>query len=203
MAAIRTRGLAAALVATAVVTLVTGCSGDPDAGPSPADGPTTGATGGPVASGSATPADPTPTDPTVTPATGGRISTPLLSMRFPEGWTVSRGSAPSVYGARSPNIWDNIHYSTIGLIRKQPLGQVADLFSDPIGWDRAPRRLPTVTVDGVRMFHLRGRLGGRSREVYGTQRGRSAVLVEFEVADPRERRETIESVLASIDWKPL
>ena len=41
--ATRTRGLAAALVATAVVTLVTGCSGDPDAGPSPADGPTTGA----------------------------------------------------------------------------------------------------------------------------------------------------------------
>ena len=197
--ATRTRGVAAALVSATVVTLVAGCTGDP-APPAPtSDGP--GASSSPAESGSATTT--TSPSPTVAPASGGRISTPVLSMRFPAEWTVFRDSAPAVYGARSPNIWDNIHYSRVELIGQLPLGEVADLFSDPIGWDKPPRRLSDVTVDGVRLFHLRGTLGDHPREVYGTQRGTTAVLLEFEIREPRGRRQTIESVLATVDWKPL
>ena len=189
------RSVATALVLATGLSL-TSCAADPD----PPSGPPPDATGSAAASASPT-ADPTPT---VTPATGPRIATPLLRMRFPRGWELYEGMAPRLYDARSPDGEHTVLYSTIDLIAPMTFAELTDLYADRIDWDETPKELDPVTVDGVRCFRLRGRRLGVPRDVIGTQRGESAVQIVFEIADRPVRRErTIDSVLATVSWEAL
>jgi hypothetical protein len=166
--------------------------GDATSGPAPGDRTTQASTGAPTQ------------EPTVRPATGARLDTDLLRLRFPAGYLVSRTFAPDIYEASRRGLADHrVEYATGDLLVQGSLDYLAGLSVKFAAWDGRPRRLPPVEIDGVPCFHLRGVQYGQPTDVFGAQRGLTQVSLTFSLADPpAKRQEIIDSVLATLTWKP-
>lgn len=204
-----THPLACLLVLTALV--AAGCADpsresdggtrSPTSSTSPSDGADPPPTEEPTSTG------PTPVAPDIASARGRSIELEAASFRLPEGF---EGEPPSdsVLVAQNQDS-DSVVVRATDTGFRDPPGASGDParaaleeFLEVTGY-RQIEKLEPVVVDGIRMFHLTGTVGGIERWVaFGSEVDGYSVVFEFgvDLRLPREdRRELVYSVMNTVD----
>lgn len=193
-------------LALAAALALGGCSGGDDGSePEASDGGTTGSTtAGTPSQSSQSPGD--DTTPSVKPATGDTLRMPHSMVRVPVDWHADPRIVPTQRDAG-----DDDTSSTISLGEINAFG--ATLSPDQLArnWFRStiyplkPRKLPTVEVDGVEMYHLSGKIQPLTwLEEYGAVVDDRIVTLTFQFSPevrPAQRDRIAESVLATFRWR--
>lgn len=188
----RTTGSLALVAALALA----GCSGG--------DGRTTGSTG---PTGDPTTGAPSgPGSPSVEPATGPTLRLPHTEVRVPADWHVERQLVPSERAAG-----DGDTSSTISLGEINAFGSTPSPDRLATRWYRSsiyplkPRKLPSVDVDGVEMYHLSGKVQPLNwLEQYGAVVDDRIVTLSLEFSPevtPAGRDRIRDAVLATFHWR--
>ena len=155
---------------------------------------------------SAGPATDDPTAGAVAPATGVRLTMPRATVRAPRGWTRSPALVSDQTDAE-----DDDTASAMTLAETQAFGstagadELADIARasnlDPM----IPRKLPAVELDGVEVYHLAGKVQRLNYlEEFGAVVDDRIVTLSFQLSPeitPTERREIVDSVLATFRWR--
>lgn len=195
----RARSVSAAVVALAAV--AAGCTGDPGDGPSP-----TPSTAPSSPSPSSTASDPgggeTSTAPEPTPADGPLVEADAYAFRVPRGYRVDGDVSFSV-NADDPETLSSIHLGALSGAPDQSLDDLVRRSRQIVLWSGRPRRLPDVVIDGVAFYHLVGRQDPVAGvEEFGTVHDGSDVRLSFALRlPPAQRRDVIDSVLATFTWR--
>ena len=194
-----THGLGARIAATSLSLLLLGGCGD-DGSPTGEGEPTTSATPG---SPSASPSGSTePTGPA--PANGPKLDGAAVDVRAPDGWVRAEAMVRWMLIAESRDRSSYVQLShLVGTSSGVPLAQLARNSLDT-GFPENGRRHDDVTLDGVDFYRISGtEPDGLYIEDYGADHLGDYVTLRFHI-DPgvgtRERRELIDSVLASLQW---
>ena len=85
-----------------------------------------------------------------------------------------------------------------------PLAKQARMAMDNFGPQARLRRLPNVMLDGAPAYHIAGTIPshGPYEEVGADSHDRAmAVSFTLQATPPKERREIVDSVIASFKWK--
>lgn len=187
------RAARAALGAALLLPALAACGSDPPDGTPPSTSP-------PTPTSTSDSADPRPSADT-TPADGPAVDTPALSLRLPAGYVADEDFAPLLYSGETPDRTERIIVGTVAAVGRRPLAALMDISAQAGGWDRRPRRLPPVLIDGEQCYHLRGTDQGRPRDEYGAVRGEDLIELTFILRRPPAQRQRIqESVLATVTW---
>lgn len=139
---------------------------------------------------------------TAPPATGPLVETPAFRLRVPAGYTVDRSVTLSI-GAYDDAGPDMIFIGDRENTSDLPLNEQVRISRDVGLWVGEVRRLPDVTVDGVTFYHLMGREAGIEHvEEFGAVHGGAGVRIVFNLfSAAHQRREVLQSVLASFEWR--
>jgi hypothetical protein len=192
------RGYAAAL--TVLAAMVTGCGdGSPGADPSDSSSPTE--SGSPTESSS----------PSVEPATGKRVESLSFTFRAPQGWRTSEGQTSSLLttrytGDESPDGSVTAFLGTADgrALLGETLDKLARKKAGSSEYDRPPRILDSIEVDGVEMYRVAGQVA-RFKYVIaiGAIYGDNLVeaQIETDTLSPGELEDVFASILASWKWK--
>lgn len=197
------RPLARRLAAPVLVVLLpvglAACGGD-DPGPSP-DPSSPGSTVGTPTGASG---DPT-SDPTssVAPATGPRVVTSRFSFRAPEGFEKSPVAGEFLGSARDLLADDTVYFSILEDHRPASLDELRESYLRNAPYEKPPRVLPDLEIDGVTVFHVAGPIDDRSYgEAFGALVDGAGVTIEFQIHSPApRRREIVDSTMATFRWR--
>jgi hypothetical protein len=186
---------AAPAVAGVILTaaLASGCSDDdpPDAGPS--DSPSTSSS---------------PTDsaaPSVAPAGGKVLATDTFTAKAPRGWSTRRGGtslAVQVF-AFSPDELTFVAIADGPAVNDDTIDERAQEVARSDEFDRAPKVMEPVMIDGVEAYRVAGDVGNGSYIIeVGTITGGQDVNLRLETFNisPEESQQILDSVLASWQW---
>jgi hypothetical protein len=177
-----------------------GCGDDgPTADPGPTDS-TSAST--PPATGATTPSAPTSSS-TVVPATGPRVVTSRFALRAPEGFE-KRAVAGELLGSFIDLLPDDaIYFGIIEDYGSQSLDQMAESYVRNAPYQKRPRFLPPVEVDGRMVFHVAGPINDRSYgEAFGALVRGAAVTIEFQIHSPAPvRKQIVASTMATLRWR--
>lgn len=192
------RSLVPLLSLVTIGALLVGCSSD-DREAGPGTHPATSSTG-PV---------PSTDTPTATPsASGERIDMEALSFTLPADYAPEGSRTPTNLGARGKA---QLSLDTLAVVTVDNFGDPSDLSQaiqthlDFSGYQREPRTLEPVTVDGVEMYHLAGRTDALTWvEAFGSDSTSDTIDIQFEFSvedTAAQREEVVASVLDSVDMK--
>jgi hypothetical protein len=186
---------AAPAVAGVVLTaaLATGCGDDdpPDADPSKS----------PSTSSSPTES----AEPSVAPADGKLLATDTFTANAPRGWSTRRGGtslAVQVF-AFSPDELTFVAISDGPAVNDDSIDERAQEVARSDEFDRAPKVMEPVTIDGVEAYRVAGDVGNGSYIIeVGTITGGQDVNLRLETfnVSPEESQQILGSVLASWQW---
>ncbi len=184
-------GRARVAVVGLVAVLLTGCGGsDPGLRPDtdPNDEPNS--------------ASPSPSQ-AVEPADGPRVENAHASYRVPRGYEVADELAGTIPANDSGAGRSAITLAEVPAFGSTDLGAAAEVVSRNVAQDRPPKRLADITLDGVPVFHLEGRLDETVwLAAYGAIRDDTVVYVRFDLdTAPAKSQQVVESVLATWQWK--
>lgn len=185
------------LAAVAGLLVLGGCGGD-DSTAAPAE---------PTSTTTPTSPSPTPdeegTEPAVAPATGPRLDGGDFSVNAPKGWVRGDSVMSWILVAESGDGGSTLQLAeTPGGSSEATSDQLARISLDTTMPDNA-RRFPDVTLDGVEFYHVAGSApAGLFVTEYGAEKLGRLVTVKFNLYDmgSSERREVVESVMASLRW---
>jgi hypothetical protein len=195
------RSTAVALVA--VTALVTACGDDGEPG---AD-PTTSSSASPSEGSS-----PTETaSPSVEPATGEKVVGLSYTARAPAGWKVRRGTTTaqlaSMYAIDETPDGDVTGFLRVAdgnaFVYDDPLHRLAQQRINSGEYQKLPKMLDNVAVDGVEMYHVAGNVGNGNYIIdLGAIVGKNLTEIHIESDDltPEELQEVLDSVLATWQW---
>ena len=180
------------------------CSSDAQDDPGDQGAAPTSATASSPA-GSASPSE--STEPSTSPATGPALDAGSATINLPDGWTPKATGLPNIYNGTAT------HGADLRLI------SVLDLESSSVGYSLGARardalsavpgakltRQPDVELDGSPAYHVAGTAPVRGNyEVVGTGDHGRGISISFNLNGytAAERREIVDSVVASFRWKP-
>lgn len=211
------RSRIAALVAGLLVgaSTLTACSGSSDAGPEEPSG--TSSTSSAPATPS-TPSTPSTSDSPVDPppetssgpaaASGELVEFDGLSARIPAGWKIKDQDFRSAYASRSQGVLvDSLTIQFQDNFGEQSsLPELIEFHNDfEIFYERNPKTLEPVTIDGVEMFHLAGKVTDNLwGEAFGADLEQSTADFSFlfsSATGPAERQRVVDTFLASVDFE--
>jgi hypothetical protein len=139
----------------------------------------------------------------VAPATGPRLDGGNVSVNAPDGWVRGDSLMRWILIAEPRDGGSFVQLAeTPGTAAGATTDQLAKISFDTSMPDNA-RRFPDVTLDGVEFYHVAGtRPAGLHVTEYGADHLGRFVTVTFNLYDigSAERREIIESVMASLRW---
>jgi hypothetical protein len=188
-------------VALAIVLAIAlgGCSDDGSDDPTPA----------PASSTASSPTDSTSpsesTDPSVEPASGLLLDTGSATFNLPEGWKDNKNGYPNTFSGSPEKSFD------IRLITAIDLPAASGYTLDERAQDAMTQlpgskltRKPDIELDGVPAYHIAGTAPVRGPyEEMGTGYEGRAFSISFSLngLTASERREIVDSVIASFRWK--
>jgi hypothetical protein len=194
----RTTQLTAGAVALLALALGACSDDDPD---DPTTAPTASTSPSPTASTSPSES----TEPSVTPASGLLLDTGSATVNLPGGWKDNKNGYPNTYSG-SP-----VKSTGIQLITVVDLAGASGYSLDERARDAMAQlpgskltRKPDIELDGVPAYHLVGTAPVRGPyEEVGTGSHGRAISISFSLNDytAAERREIVDSVIASFRWK--
>lgn len=139
----------------------------------------------------------------VAPADGKQVSSPVFTMHVPAGWRV-RSLIRSSTSAFAPDGSGQANISFVPAYGQSVSDQrlVTEANRDQ-GWAQEPRVVQPASVDGQRMVHLSGPIGGGRRvDYYVRIYGDYEVYLDLETrGTAAEQAALADSVLASWHWK--
>lgn len=195
-----------ALLLVLVGPTLAGCgSDDSDAGGTGEETPTTSAS--PT---STDPSDGTSSAPAVDPASGPALELGALTVHVPDGWKETPELGKLQVSANSP---DPRQFFAVSQVRTplpdQSLMGQAQVVIDADQFDHKPTTEAIVTIGGEPAFHLRGLTAGNQEDQLGLVVGKYSYTFHFytdtrlvkKEGDARAWNETIDSILASAEWK--
>jgi hypothetical protein len=184
----------------AVLALALGACTDEDPG-EPKVEPTTSSSVSPT--DSTTPSE--STEPTVASATGPVLDTASATINLPEGWKDNQNGFPNTYSG-SPRSGAAVRLITIVDLASSTSGYSIDKLAQEMQTAVPGSKLnrqPDVELDGSPAYHLAGTapVDGRYEEV-GTNANGRAITISFSLNGytAAERREIVDSVIASFRW---
>jgi len=188
------------MVAAVLVAGTAGCGGDdePDTSPDPSS-PSSSAPTEPTTDSTSEPTEATPE-----PVEGERFELEGISFSLPEPYE-GRQEGDVAVGARigRDDPVASIEVLATPSVGEMTLDETRRIHLGSHFYDRAPRLLGPVMVDGVRMFHMAGRTSSTTwSEVFGSdETGYTIDLqLEFDIDVPEtERQGVVDAVLGSIE----
>lgn len=135
-------------------------------------------------------------------AAGPVVATDVFQLRVPVGYTVDRTVDLSI-GAFDDDGPDMIFIGNRTDTSDLPLNEQVRISRDVGLWVGEVRRLADVTIDGVTFYHLMGHESGVPYvEEFGAVHAGTAVRISFnQFSAARERKATVQSVLATFEWR--
>ncbi|WP_309648769.1 hypothetical protein [Nocardioides sp.] len=193
------------LAGCAVLVLTSACSGGGD-DPAPSTG-STGASPGESAPAAGEPTtEPSPEEPEtpeVEPASGPDLTQTNLSVRAPEGWTLTREGDP--FSGQASEGLSSIFVTEIedfgdGVLSIQ---QQAEIAQNSGSYLMKPKILEPVEIDGREWYHVAGPTDRvRHVDAFGTSEDGLSYSVDIALNratfSPAQRQELVDAVLASI-----
>lgn len=192
------------LTVCAVLVLTSACSGGDD--PAPGAGGTASTPEGSAPSSDEPTAEESPEEPQtpeVEPATGPDLTQTNLSVRAPEGWTLTREGDP--FSGQASEGLSSIFVTEIedfgdGLLSTR---QQAEIAQNAGSYLTKPKILEPVEIDGREWYHVAGPTDRvRHVDAFGTSEDGLSYSVDISLNlatfTPAERQELVDSVLASI-----
>jgi hypothetical protein len=174
-----------------------GCGDDdPTADPSPTDGTSSAATA-PTTGGT------TPSAPTSSSTVGPRVVTSRFALQAPEGFK-KRAVAGELLGSFIDLLPDDaIYFGIIEDYGNASLDEMAESYVRNGPYEKRPRFLPPVEVDGRMVFHVAGPINDRSwGEAFGALIRGAGVTIEFQIHSPAPvRKRIVESTMATLRWR--
>jgi hypothetical protein len=194
----RTTQLTAGAVALLALSLGACSDDDPD---DPTPEPTASTSPSPTASTSTSES----TEPSVTPASGLLLDTGSATVNLPEGWKDNKNGYPNTYSG-SPAKSTGIQLITVVDLAGASGYSLDDRARDAMAQLPGSKltRKPDVELDGVPAYHIAGTAPVRGPyEEVGTGSHGRAISISFSLNDytAAERREIVDSVIASFRWK--
>ena len=174
--------------------LAAGCSDDdpPDAGPSDSPSPTATAT--------------EPAEPPVAAADGKVLATDTFTANAPRGWSTRRGGtslAVQVF-AFSPDELTFVAIADGPAVNDDRIDQRAQEVARSDEFDRAPKVMEPVMIDGVEAYRVAGDVGNGSSIIeVGTITGGQDVNLRLETfnVSPEKSQQILDSIIASWRWR--
>lgn len=187
-----------ALTIALLSVLLAGCGGNDSA---------SGHDATPAAGGSDGATSSTSPSPTVAPATGHVVHTSFYSAHVPKGWRVDQTIPDFFTAADDPDSSSAVAFGIAKTYNNHfTLGQLAHQTIRANSWEREHLDVDLhSSLAGEPAYHLSGRLsGGGDVDSYGVSYDARHVTVDFELYAPlsqRQKRQLVDSVLASWQWK--
>lgn len=182
---------------------------------SAADEPLASTTPRPSETASEEPEAPRPTTPKATPiptapaATGPRLTTDVVDLRMPKGWTVSADGDDYYHSATDLRSNSKLTLYTSSFAPGEPKPSLLSMVDAGLRYarknvDSEARQAPNVRIDGAVAVHITGRYddGGNWYDEYDSMKDGQLVtlIVEIEGSD-KERDRVVNSILATWTWQ--
>lgn len=188
--------------AAALLTLATACGGGSD-DPSPEPSTSAGSSASGTPSADSSPSDSEGATPA---ATGVLLVQPHAQVRGPAGWRRAEVLVRTMVSADDRHTPSTMSLGEIDAFGgTSDIDEVAENALTTLPYDQLPKRLPNTQLDGVEVYHLAGMVQDHLyHEEFGANVDDRLVSLVFDLSDllsPAERREVVDSVVASFRWR--